>query len=260
MDGPVDSVGPVDRAFPWASVTKPATALAVLVAVEEGSSALDDPAGPPGSTVRHLLAHASGLGPDAGPAAGPTRDDAGSTRTPATWCWAELVAERPGMPFADYLQRRGARPAGHDRHRPRRRTGPRAERRPGLSGPLADLLSLGRELAVPTLISAETHRRDGLRAVRRPRRRAPRLPAVRSLRLGPRCGDPRRQAAALDRGPPTRRPRSGTSAGPARSSGSIPVAGVICAGLSDRPFGPWAVRSWPALADAVLAEHRSGPS
>ena len=45
----------------WASVTKLVTALAVLVALEEEAVALDEPAGPPGSTVRHLLAHTSGL-------------------------------------------------------------------------------------------------------------------------------------------------------------------------------------------------------
>ena len=44
-----------------ASVTKPLVAYACLVAVEEGTLALDQPAGPTGSTVRHLLAHASGL-------------------------------------------------------------------------------------------------------------------------------------------------------------------------------------------------------
>src|SRR5215211_2728734 len=53
--------GPGDQEFRWASVTKPATSLAVLVAAEEGTVDLDEPAGPPGSTVRHLLAHASGL-------------------------------------------------------------------------------------------------------------------------------------------------------------------------------------------------------
>ena len=37
-----------DRAFPWASVTKPATALAVLVAVEEGTLGLDEPGRAPG--------------------------------------------------------------------------------------------------------------------------------------------------------------------------------------------------------------------
>src|SRR5881397_2167800 len=59
--------GPRDRVFRWASVTKLVTALAALVAAEEGILDLDEPAGPEGSTVRHLLAHASGL-----PFAGPT--------------------------------------------------------------------------------------------------------------------------------------------------------------------------------------------
>src|SRR5271165_5866261 len=65
--GPAATVGDVRWCRPWASVTKPATALAALVAVEEGSLSLDEPAGPPGATVRHLLAHASGLGLDPGP-------------------------------------------------------------------------------------------------------------------------------------------------------------------------------------------------
>ncbi len=56
--------GDVDRPFAWASVTKLATAVAVLVAAEEGIVDLDEPAGPRGSTVRHLLAHASGLPAD----------------------------------------------------------------------------------------------------------------------------------------------------------------------------------------------------
>jgi CubicO group peptidase (beta-lactamase class C family) len=47
--------------FRWASVTKLVTALAALIAAEEGVIDLDEPAGPEGSTVRHLLAHASGL-------------------------------------------------------------------------------------------------------------------------------------------------------------------------------------------------------
>ena len=58
------AVGDQSATFPWASVTKLATALAALVAAEEGVHELDEPAGPPGSTIRHLLAHASGLPPD----------------------------------------------------------------------------------------------------------------------------------------------------------------------------------------------------
>ena len=75
LDWPVDHVaaaavdtsgvrataGDTDRTFPLASVTKPLAAYAVLVAVEEGAVEWDAPAGPEGSTVRHLAAHASGL-------------------------------------------------------------------------------------------------------------------------------------------------------------------------------------------------------
>ena len=53
--------GDVGHRFPLASVTKPLVARAAQVAVEEGALELDTPAGPPGSTVRHLLAHTSGL-------------------------------------------------------------------------------------------------------------------------------------------------------------------------------------------------------
>src|SRR5438093_13576212 len=53
--------GPTEREFPWASVTKLLTATATLVAAEEGVVDLEEPAGPEGSTIRHLLAHASGL-------------------------------------------------------------------------------------------------------------------------------------------------------------------------------------------------------
>ena len=42
-------------------MTKLLVAYATLVAAEEGAVDLDEPAGPEGSTVRHLLAHASGL-------------------------------------------------------------------------------------------------------------------------------------------------------------------------------------------------------
>jgi CubicO group peptidase (beta-lactamase class C family) len=61
--GVLGSAGP-DVALPWASVTKPVTALTALLAVARGEISLDQPAGPPGSTIRHLLAHASGVGFD----------------------------------------------------------------------------------------------------------------------------------------------------------------------------------------------------
>jgi CubicO group peptidase (beta-lactamase class C family) len=48
------------------SVSKLLAGLAALVAVEEGAVDLDEPAGPDGSTVRHLFAHTSGPVFDAG--------------------------------------------------------------------------------------------------------------------------------------------------------------------------------------------------
>src|SRR4051812_23891428 len=87
--------------FRWASISKMATALACLVAAEEGVLDLDEPAGPPGATVRHLLAHASGLPFDAGsPIAKP-----GERRIYSEYGFEVLgatLAERAEMPFPDY--------------------------------------------------------------------------------------------------------------------------------------------------------------
>lgn len=60
-DGQMILDGAVDEVFELASLTKPLVAIATMVAVEDGTLDLDEPAGPPGSTLRHLLAHASGL-------------------------------------------------------------------------------------------------------------------------------------------------------------------------------------------------------
>ena len=60
--GRVEAVhGDEEHVFAWASVTKLLTGLTFLVALEEGTVDLDEPAGPPGATLRHLLSHASGL-------------------------------------------------------------------------------------------------------------------------------------------------------------------------------------------------------
>src|SRR5713101_4194564 len=101
--GEVAAHGPRDVTFRWASVTKLLTGLAALVAVEEGIVDLDEPAGPPGATIRHLLAHASGLPlDDTAPIAPP-----GTRRIYSNSSFellAELVAERAELPFAAYFE------------------------------------------------------------------------------------------------------------------------------------------------------------
>src|SRR3954465_7579514 len=99
----VAALGPREQVFRWASVTKLVTALATLVAAEEGILDLDDEAGPPGSTVRHLLAHASGLPFDGGAPIAPR----GRRRIYSNGGFdvlAEAVGTAAEMPFAEYLR------------------------------------------------------------------------------------------------------------------------------------------------------------
>ena len=72
----METAGPAARPFRWASVTKLLAALAALDAVQRGLLDLDEPAGPPGSTIRHLLSHASGLAFDSDAVLGPARPPA----------------------------------------------------------------------------------------------------------------------------------------------------------------------------------------
>src|SRR5438477_9081654 len=142
--------GPRDRVFRWASVTKLATTLAALVAAEEGVIDLDEPAGPPGSTVRHLLAHASGLPFDAGarsPIAKPGQrriySNAGFEMV------AEKIAEAAEMPFAEYLSAAVLQPLELTADL---RGSPAA----GMHGTIDDVFRLAAELQHPRLVAPET--------------------------------------------------------------------------------------------------------
>jgi CubicO group peptidase (beta-lactamase class C family) len=101
-DGTVESEG--DRGvFELASIAKLFAALTALIALEEGTLDLDAPAGPEGATVRHLLAHASGLDFDGDrivTAVGARRvySNSGIER------YAEHLAERTGMSYSEYLR------------------------------------------------------------------------------------------------------------------------------------------------------------
>jgi CubicO group peptidase (beta-lactamase class C family) len=247
-------IGPADRSFPWASVTKPASALAVLVAVEEGTISLETEAGPPGATVAHLLSHASGLAPDGGRWLAPP----GIRRIYSNAGYAVLeavVTERSGLPFERYLAEAVLEPLGMDSTRlvvdPGQGgwTGAAA----GLHGPLVDLLALVAEWAVPTLVSPDTHRRATTTA----------FPGLSGVLPGFGRFDPCDWGLGVElrgRKQPhwTGTANSTATFGHFGRSGSYfwvdPAAGTACAGLTDRPFGPWAADAWPRLADAVLAE------
>jgi CubicO group peptidase (beta-lactamase class C family) len=236
-------VGLHDRALPWASVTKLATALAVLVAAEERVVDVDAPAGPPGSTIRHLLAHASGLPPDGrSPIAKP-----GERRIYSNAGFevlAESVAEAAEMPFEEYLRLAVFEPLG---------LGAELHGSPaaGIEGSLDDLAALGRELLAPGLVAPETLREatavafPGLVGV---------LPGFGRMEpndwgLGFELRDRKEPHWTGTRNSPATFGHFGRSGTFLWVDSEVRLA-LAC--LTDRPFGDWAKDAWPALSDAVL--------
>ncbi len=116
-DGVLESYGPLDHAFALASVTKPLSALAVLVAVEEGAVELSDPAEPellPGATLRHLLSHASGVAPEGRLRSFPPEYRRVYSNVGIELA-ADLVAAATGIEFAAYLTQAVCAPLGLSR-------------------------------------------------------------------------------------------------------------------------------------------------
>jgi CubicO group peptidase (beta-lactamase class C family) len=245
-DGVVASHGP-DVDLAWASVTKLLTALAVLDAIEQGLVTRDEAAGPPGSTVAHLLAHASGLAVDEDRVlAQPGRRRIYSNR--GFEVLAELVAERAGRPFAELLQGRICAPLGMSATR---LDGSPAH---GARGPLRDLSALGGELLAPTLLSADVMAVATSVA----------FPGLSGVLPGFGRQDPNDWGLGFEiRGHKsphwTGSRNSPQTFGHFGQAGGFlwvdPVAGLACACLTDRAFGDWAYGAWPPLADAVLSAY-----
>jgi CubicO group peptidase (beta-lactamase class C family) len=239
------SQGPRDTVLRWASVTKLVTALAALVAAEEGTIDLDEPAGPEGSTVRHLLAHASGLPFEPGaPTSRPERRRIYSNV--GFEVLAEHVAAAAGMPFEQYLAEGILRPLGMAAEL---RGSPAAD----LHGSLDDLLRLAIELQRPTLVAQETL--DEATSVQFPGL----VGVVPDLgRFDPNdwgLGFELRDAKSPHWTGEHNSPRTfGHFGGSGTFLWVDPDAGLALGCLTDREFGPWALEVWPPLADAVLAE------
>ena len=230
----------------WASVTKLVTALGVLVAVEEEAIHLDEPAGPPGSTVRHLLAHASGLDFEEDRVhCPPGRRRIYSNR--GFEVLGALVGERTAMPFATYLDEAVLSPLGMAHSR---LEGTAAA---GVAGPLDDLVRLAREFLDATVVSPSTLRAATTVA----------FPGLTGVLPGFGRQDPLDWGLGFEvRGAKSPHWTGGANSpatfGHFGQSGSFlwvdPEAGMACAVLSGRDFGPWAKEAWPALSDAVLLE------
>ena len=232
------------KSHPWASVTKVLTALTVLDATFEGVISLEDPVGPPGSTLRHLLSHASGLALD---------EDQVLTRPGVRRIYsnrgmdlaADHLAERTGRPFLDELSERvldllsmtGTALTGAPAH--------------GARGPISDLAALAAGLLNPTLLLpkvvelASTVAFPGLSGV------LPGFGRQQTNDWGLGCEirdhkDPHWTA-------PGNSPRTFGHFGQAGTFIWVdPDAELACVSVSDTPFGPWAADRWPRLSAAVL--------
>jgi CubicO group peptidase (beta-lactamase class C family) len=232
----------------WASVSKLLTGLAVLVAVEEGTVDLDEPAGPEGSTLRHLLAHASGLPADEGPPLMPPE----KRRIYSNYgieLAATLAAERAGMDFGGYLRAAVLAPLGlaGDLH------GSPAW---GYRGPLDDLLALAHELLAPRLVAPETLAEAS----------SVQFPGLAGVLPGWGRMDSNDWGLAFELRDAKWPHWTGSMASP-RTFGHFGAAGTFLwvdpeaelalAVLTDREFGDWAKDAWPALSDSVLGEQRA---
>jgi CubicO group peptidase (beta-lactamase class C family) len=236
-DGTAATHGDAERPLSWASVTKLATAVAALVATEEGIVSLDEPAGPPGSTVRHLLAHASGLPFDGGvPIAAP-----GTRRIYSNGGFEALaahIARAAGMPFAEYFESVWGFPlAGSPAH--------------GIEAPLRQLVEVARELSSPRRLARETLAEAA----------AVQFPGLDGVLPGFGRFSPNDWGLGLElRGGKHphwtgERNSRATFGHFGRAGGFLwvdPEGGRALACLTDLDFGDWAKVAWPRLSDAVL--------
>jgi CubicO group peptidase (beta-lactamase class C family) len=235
--------GPLDEALPLASVTKLLTAVGVLVAVEEETVGLDDPAGPEGSTVAHLLAHASGLGLDGARISPPARRRIYSNA--GFEVLGEVVTAKAGIPFETYVTEAVLQPLGMSRTR----MGNPAW---GAVGCAADLLALGRELLDPKVLSPAMLARASAVA----------FPGLDGVLPGFGRQSPNDWGLGFELRDAKSPHWTGGRNSPATfghfgRSGTFlwvdPSAGLACACVTNRDFGPWAAEAWPALSDQVVS-------
>ncbi|RZS41075.1 CubicO group peptidase (beta-lactamase class C family) [Herbihabitans rhizosphaerae] len=238
--------GDQDRRYRLASVTKPLTAYAVLVAVEEGAVEWDAPAGPEGSTVRHLIAHTSGLAFDSRTVQAPP----GERRIYSNAGFdvlAETVAAASEIPFADYLAEAVFTPLDMTSSALDGSAGA------GAVSSCADLARFAVELQRPTLVSPRTLAEATVVA----------YPGLNGVLPGYGSQRPNDWGLGFEIRDGKSPHWTGANSSPETfghfgQSGTFlwvdPRAGVACVALADRNFGEWAIEAWPAFTDAVLAE------
>ncbi len=248
--GVLASHGDTSRPFYLASVTKPLVARAVQVAVEEGAIELDTPAGPPGATVRHLLAHASGLSADSDRVLAKP----GTRRVYSNHGFAVLaqaVQSASGIEFGRYLTEAVFEPLGMAASR---LDGGAAAAGFGATSTVADLAAFAGDLLAPVTVSPQLHAEaisvqfpglDGVLPGYGPQR-----PNDWGLGFEIRDGKSPHWTGAAN---------SARTYGHFGQSGTLiwadPAIEQVLVVLTDRDFGDWVTPRWPQLADAVVSQY-----
>lgn len=238
--------GGTARSFRLASVTKLLTAYTAHIAIEEGVVELDTPAGPEGSTIRHLLAHTSGLAFDEHR----QMARAGSRRLYSNAGFEELagaLARHSGIPFAAYQSEALFAPLGM---KATKLAGSPAS---GAVSTADDLALFAAELLRPRLLDPAT-----LTAATEVA-----FPGLNGVLPGFGHQKPNDWGLGFELRDSKSPHWTGSASSPRTfghfgQSGTFlwvdPDAGAACVALTDRDFGPWAARVWPPFTDGVLAE------
>ena len=243
--------GDIDHDFRLASISKVITAWACLIAVEEGSVSLDDPVGPPGSTLRHCLSHAAGYGFDTqttiiGVGKRRVYSNTGIERA------ADHVADRTGITFADYLREAIFEPLGMEAST--LKTSPAY----GIRSTVRDLCRFAQELMAPRLLAPQTA--AAVRTVQFPELGGV-IPGLGSFNPNPWGigaeirGDKKPHWTGTTNSPST----FGHFGGAGTMMWIDPTIDTALIALTDRAFDEWsdvALREWPNLSDAVIANVR----
>ncbi|AKK11555.1 serine hydrolase domain-containing protein [Corynebacterium uterequi] len=246
------TLGDSHRVYELASVTKLLASYGVLMAVEEGAFELDDACGPDGATVRHLLAHASGVGfasrePIKAPEQRRIYSSAGFE------ILADFVADTTGIAFADYLREGVFEPLGMTATELYGSAGH------GARSTLADLVSFAGELLAPTLLDESTLRTAF--SVHYPDLRG----VVPGYGMQKPCpwglgfeihGEKSPHWLPEDMPPETvgHFGMTGTYVWLVPSWAQVDGAGCAMVALTDRDFGPWATTTWAETNAAIFKD------
>ena len=238
--------GDQDRVYRLASVTKLLTAYAALVAIEEGAVGLDDAAGPEGATIRHLLAHTAGYDF----AERTVRAAPGDRRIYSNAGFevlGEVIADRSGIDFADYVREAVLLPLGMAS------TDFSGSPAAGASSTVRDLAAFAAELQNPRLLHGATLTEATAVA----------FPGRKGVLPGFGRQDPNDWGLGFEIRDSKSPHWTGSLSSPQTfghfgQAGTFvwvdPKAQVACVALTDRDFGPWAAEVWPTFTDAVLSE------